>query len=104
MHTFFFLNKTRQHAQSGGQGEHRLSLHVILVAGFSGKVVMACNGVIKKKIFIYFPQADFMGFEELILYHSGLECHTASIPEKYSGTCSHTELATLTYIPKKKTK
>lgn len=56
--------------------------------------MMVCNAVPKKRD-LYFPQADFMGFEELISYQNYLECHTVSTPEKYSSTCSHTKLALL---------
>lgn len=43
-----------------------------------------------------------MGFEELILYQNDLECHTASTPEKYSSTCSHTELALLIFLKRRR--
>lgn len=42
-----------------------------------------------------------MGFVELILCQNDLECHTASTPEKYSSTCSHAELALLTFLKRR---
>lgn len=87
--------------QTGGQGEHRLPLLIILEAGFSVKAVMACNGVTETEILIYFSQVDFIGFEELILYQNDLECHAASTPAKYCSTCSHTELALLKFLKRR---